>query len=74
MGLIAAYLFTCNVLSKITDSIKCVRCEKIEKNMLRWFGHVERMDERRFMRQMWMVKLEGAGNLGEHFLTKLRKF
>jgi hypothetical protein len=44
--------------------------------MLRWFGHVERMDERRLtkkMRRMWVVMLEGE-DLGGHFLTKLVKF
>jgi hypothetical protein len=44
--------------------------------MLTWFGHVERMDERRlkkFIRRIWVVSLEGE-DLGEHFLTKLGKF
>jgi hypothetical protein len=49
---------------------------KIEENMLRWFGHVERMDERRltkrFIKRIWVVTMEGE-DLGEHFLTKLGK-
>jgi hypothetical protein len=49
----------------------------IEKNMMRWFGHVKRMDERRLtkesLRRIWVVTLEGE-DLGEHFLTKLGKF
>jgi hypothetical protein len=43
---------------------------KIEKNMLEWFGHVERMDERRLMRRIWVVILEGE-DLGERFLIQI---
>jgi hypothetical protein len=52
---------------------------KIGKNMLRWFGHVERMDDRRLRKEIYetdvptSVMLEGE-DLGEHFLTKLGMF
>jgi hypothetical protein len=31
------------------------------------------MDEKRFIRRVWVVTLEGE-DLGEHFLSKLGKF
>jgi hypothetical protein len=36
--------------------------------MLRWFGHVERVDERRLTKAIYKAYL------GEHFLTKLGQF
>jgi hypothetical protein len=33
---------------------------KIEKNMLRWSGHVKRMDKRRLTIGIWMVMLLGG--------------
>jgi hypothetical protein len=53
---------------------------KIEKNILRWFGHVERMDERRLTKEVYEADVGGnAGrakgeDIGEHSLTKLGKF
>jgi hypothetical protein len=51
---------------------------KIEKNMLRWYGHVERMEERRLTKEIYEANLGGnAGRIedqGELFLTKLDKF
>jgi hypothetical protein len=50
---------------------------KIEKKMLRWFGHVERMDERRLTKEIYEADLggnAGRGRQGEHFLTKLGTF
>jgi hypothetical protein len=35
---------------------------KIEKNMLRWFGHVERMDERRLIKKIYETDV--GGNAG----------
>jgi hypothetical protein len=32
---------------------------KIEKNMLRWFGHVERMDERRLTKEIYEADVGG---------------
>jgi hypothetical protein len=43
---------------------------KIEKNMLKWFVHLERMDERRLMKEIYKADLggiAGRGDLGEHF-------
>jgi hypothetical protein len=46
---------------------------KIEKNLLRWFGHVERMDEERLTKEIYEVGVGGMmkeEDLAEHFLTK----
>jgi hypothetical protein len=43
---------------------------KIEKYMLRWFGHVDKMDERRLTEEIYEADVDGnAGgeDLGEHF-------
>jgi hypothetical protein len=50
---------------------------KIVKNMLRWFGHVERMDERRLTKEIYEADVGGnveGEDLGEHFWNKLGKF
>jgi hypothetical protein len=52
----------------------------LRKNMLRWFGHVERMDERRLTKEIYEADVGGTVgrelllNLGKLFLTKLGKF
>jgi hypothetical protein len=43
----------------------------IEKNMFRWFGHVERMDERGLIKETYEVDLGGnavRGRLRRTFL------
>lgn len=37
---------------------------KIEKGMLRWFGHVERMDERRLTKRVYTKRVEGQVGRG----------
>jgi hypothetical protein len=37
---------------------------KIEKNMLRWFGHVERMDERRLTKDIYEADVGGNAGRG----------
>jgi hypothetical protein len=37
---------------------------KIEKNMLRWFGHVERMDERRLTKEIYEADVGGTAGRG----------
>jgi hypothetical protein len=37
---------------------------KIEKNMLRWFGHVVRMDERRLTKEIYEADLGGNAGRG----------
>jgi hypothetical protein len=41
-------------------------CErtKIEKNMLRWFGHVEKMDKRRFTKEIYEASVGGNAGRG----------
>ena len=33
--------------------------EKVDRRVLRWFGHAERMDERRWPRKVKAAKMEG---------------
>jgi hypothetical protein len=37
---------------------------KIEKNMLRWLGHVERMDERRLTKEIYESDVGGNAGRG----------
>jgi hypothetical protein len=37
---------------------------KIKKNMLRWFGHVERMDVRRLTKEIYEVDVGGTAGRG----------
>jgi hypothetical protein len=37
---------------------------EIEKNMLRWFGHVGRMDERRLAKEIYEVDVGGNAGRG----------
>jgi hypothetical protein len=37
---------------------------KIEKHMLRWFGHVERMDERRLTKEIYEADVGGTAGRG----------
>jgi hypothetical protein len=41
---------------------------KIEKNMLRWFGYVERMDERRLTKETY--EADSGGNAGRGRLRR----
>jgi hypothetical protein len=40
------------------------RLTKIEKNMLRWFCHVERMDERRLTKEIYEADVGGNAGRG----------
>jgi hypothetical protein len=42
---------------------------KFEKNMLRWFGHVEKMDERRLTKKIYAVALDGNAGRGRPWRT-----
>jgi hypothetical protein len=37
---------------------------KIEKNMLKWFGHVERMDEKRLTKDIYEAAVGGNSGRG----------
>jgi hypothetical protein len=44
---------------------------KIEKNTLRWFGHVERMDERRLTNRIYKTVLSCNTERRRHWRTNL---
>jgi hypothetical protein len=44
--------------------VKQALVTKIEKNMLRWFGHVERVDERRMTKGIYEAVLSGKAVRG----------
>jgi hypothetical protein len=44
---------------------------KIEKNMLRWFGHLERMDERSLTKEIYKADLGGIAGRGSFRRTFL---
>jgi hypothetical protein len=44
---------------------------KIENNMLRWFGHVERMDERRLTKEIYEADVGGNAGRGRPWRTFL---
>jgi hypothetical protein len=44
---------------------------KIEKNMFRWFGHVERMDERRLTKETYEADVGGNAGRGRRRRTFL---
>jgi hypothetical protein len=44
---------------------------KIENNMLRWFGHVERMDERRLTKEIYEADVGGNAGTGRPSRTFL---
>ncbi|KAI5639199.1 reverse transcriptase (RNA-dependent DNA polymerase) domain-containing protein [Phthorimaea operculella] len=63
---------------KIRNSVIRERCgikedvvTGIEKGMLRWFGHVERMNERRLSKQVYMANVDGNVGRGRPRRTYL---
>ncbi|KAI5635653.1 reverse transcriptase (RNA-dependent DNA polymerase) domain-containing protein [Phthorimaea operculella] len=63
---------------KIRNSVIRERCgikedvvTGIEKGMLRWFGHVERMNERRLTKQVYMANVDGNVGRGRPRRTYL---
>ena len=45
-------------------SIEAILAEKKDKKVLRWFGHVERMDEGHWPRKVKATKVEGREGRG----------
>ena len=48
--------FTCNVRAGIVREL----ASRADQGVLRWFGHVERMDEYRMVRRVFMSELSGG--------------
>jgi hypothetical protein len=53
-----------NIINREECGVKEDVVTKIEKNMLRWFGHVERMDERRLTKEICKADLGGIAGRG----------
>ena len=40
--------------------------ERIERNMLKWFRHVEKMGEERLVKRVYQANVEVTGGEGDH--------
>lgn len=67
-----------SIMDKVRNSVIRESCglkedvvTKIEKGMLRWFGHVERMDEKRLTKQIWKASVSGGVGRGRPRRTYL---
>jgi hypothetical protein len=48
----------------VKTGLKADSITRIEKGMLRWFGHVERMDERRLTKRIYELRVSGSMQAG----------
>ena len=51
--------------------------ERVEQNVLRWFGHMERMPEERVVKQVYMSRVEGVGGRSRprrRWLDRVREY
>ena len=48
-----------NNYCRLKKGIEETLAEKVDRRVLRWFGHVERMDEGRWLRKVKAAKVEG---------------
>ena len=53
----------------ITELACLVEVEWVKQNTLRWFGHVERMDEREMTKRVYMSKIVTVGVRGRPPIT-----
>ncbi len=51
-------------MSHVGVGKKCVVVEEMKKQTLKWFGHIERMEEGKLTRRVYMIEIEGGNVKG----------
>ena len=71
-------MYGVSLSERIPNDVIRNRCElkdsivtRVERGMLRWFGHLERMDERRLTKKIYCAKVDGSVGRGRPTKTFL---
>ena len=53
-----------NEVVRVRTSVRRELAARVDMNVLRWFGHVERMDNERLLKKVMNAKIDGRNVVG----------